>query len=90
MSVIPEALHAQTASVQLFLMAQLGDNLAWQLRLLTCSCSASLIPIKVCLQIELHRNELSGEVLVKSGVAGIRSPVFSNVRPCKRPHHSAH
>ena len=47
MSATFEASHAQAASVQLYLMAQLGDNLTWQLGLVSCSCSASLLPIKV-------------------------------------------
>ena len=47
MSAAPEASHAQAASVQLYLVARLGDNLAWQLCLVSCSCSASLLPIKV-------------------------------------------
>lgn len=51
---MPEASHAQATSVQLFLIAWLGDSLAWQLMILSCSCSASLLPIKVCRHGDLH------------------------------------
>lgn len=43
-----KAMHTQAASVQLYLIAQLGNNLGWQLRTAACSCSASLLPLKVC------------------------------------------
>ncbi len=70
LSVTREASHAQAASVQLFLMAQLGHNLAWQLSLLTCSCSASLLPIKVCRQAQLHPDKLIGGLPAYSDIAG--------------------
>ena len=54
-SASPEPSHAQAASVQLFLIAQLGDNLVWQLEVLSCSCNASLLPIKVCQSSDLHQ-----------------------------------
>lgn len=84
LSVTREALHAQPASVQLYLMAQLGNNLAWQLRLLTCSCSASLLPIKVR---QILTCTLTSSVV--SPPVGLTLLETENVRPCEADHHSA-
>lgn len=44
-----QAAQPRAAGVQCYLVARLSDSLAWDLRHVTCSCSASLLPLKVCL-----------------------------------------
>jgi hypothetical protein len=44
-----QATQPRAAGVQCYLVAQLSGSLAWELRHVMCSCSASLLPLKVCL-----------------------------------------
>ena len=42
-----QRLASKAASVQFYLIAQLGVNLSWRLQLAACSCSANLLALKV-------------------------------------------